>query len=79
MTPVDALIERPGGSPVAEYVSVWPSGSLALISSETGAPSAFDWLPGFTTTGGRFTLFTVHVKVTVRLVTPSDTVTVATG
>ena len=39
MSPVVVLILRPGGKPVALKVRASPSGSLALIGSDTVAPS----------------------------------------
>ena len=75
-TPVEALIEMPPGRPVAEYVSVSPSASLALASSPVGVtPSAsLRSVRSVEKTGAALTLVTVQVNVSVALAVPSDTV-----
>src|SRR6185503_788673 len=51
--PVVLLIASPVGSPVAEYVSVSKSGSVATICN-VNAPCLMLMLPGLVTDGGRF-------------------------
>src|SRR5262249_25634289 len=47
-----------------------------VTASETAWPSGVLWGPGLVTTGGRSTLPTVQVKVTLLLRRPSEAVTV---
>ena len=76
MTPVPALIVRPAGRPVAENVSVWPSGSLAETATPaTVSPSVLTWLAAAITTGRRLTSVTRHVKARVTASDPSLTAT----
>ncbi len=51
MTPLAALIARPGGRPLAEYVSGSPFGSLAEIATLAATPTVPLWLPGEPTLG----------------------------
>src|SRR5258706_16165971 len=60
--PVVGLIDSAGGSPVALYVSVSPSGSLAVTARLIAAFSAFVWSVIAVMTGARFRFVTVHVK-----------------
>ena len=53
MTPVVALMERPVGSPVAEYVNASKSASDAEIA-RTNEPGAWLKFPGFSTEGATF-------------------------
>ena len=52
IVPVLVLIARPAGSPVAENESVSPSGSLALIGSDTACPTVEAWLATAASVGG---------------------------
>src|SRR3954469_11177386 len=45
MRPVEALIDKPAGRPVADQVSV-PAGAVAVICREPAVPTLVDWLPG---------------------------------
>jgi hypothetical protein len=74
--PVAGLIARLGGKPVALYVSVSPSGSLAVTARLTMAFSACVWSATAVITGARFRFVTVHVKLVLADKVPSDTVTV---
>src|SRR5689334_5288760 len=48
--PVEELMDRPAGRPVALYVNVWPlSESVAWIWSEAAVLTCVDWLPGLVT------------------------------
>src|SRR5258706_2674682 len=76
IAPVAGLIVRLGGNPVALYVSVPPSGSLAVIAKLTMAFSAFVWSATAVITGARFTLVTVQVKLALADKVPSETLTV---
>ncbi len=76
IVPVVGLIASPFGSPVALKVSVSPSGSVAPVAVVTAAFSAVVWPAIAVTTGGRFTLETVHVKACSADVVPSETDTV---
>src|SRR5439155_7662434 len=58
MVPVEELMERPNGKPVAAYVFVPPP--EALIGSEMLSPSSSDWSPGLVMEIG---LSTVQVNV----------------
>jgi hypothetical protein len=62
IVPVEELIVTPDGNPVAEYWSVLPSGSDAVMAC-VNEPAETVRFPGFVITGGRFVLVTVHVKV----------------
>ncbi len=77
MRPVPVLIDRPVGRLVAPYTSVSPSRSVAPASRLMTAPSAWVWLgTSWSNVGSRFTLVTVHWKVSVAsTVGPSRTVT----
>ncbi len=78
ISPVEELIDRPPGRPVAAYVSVSPSMSVAAAESEIGlfsslVRSARFWL----NVGGRLVLVTVQVNVSVApVVTPLSSLTV---
>src|SRR4051794_6579946 len=48
MRPVEALIARPAGRPVADHV-IAPAGALAVICSDSAVPTLPDWLPGLLT------------------------------
>src|SRR5258706_15318301 len=76
IAPVVGLIVRAGGSPVALYVSVSPSGSLAVTARLTVAFSACVWSVIAVMTGARFRFVTVQVKLVLADKVPSDTVTV---
>src|SRR5258706_696688 len=76
MRPVGGLIVSAGGSPVALYVSVSPSGSLAVTARLIGAFSAFVWSATAVITGARFRFVTVQVKLALADKVPSDAVTV---
>jgi hypothetical protein len=54
ITPVELLIVTPEGRPVAEYWSVSPSGSDAVIACVKG-PAGIVLLPGFVIDGGLLT------------------------
>src|SRR5215471_7180314 len=50
ISPVEELMDRPAGSPVAPYVSVCPDAeSLARICRLTAVPTVEVWLPGLVT------------------------------
>src|SRR5258705_138168 len=76
MRPVAGLIVSAGGSPVALYVSVSPSGSLAVTARLIGAFSAFVWSATAVITGARFRFVTVHVKLVLADSVPSQTLAV---
>src|SRR5258706_39908 len=76
MRPVAVLIVSAGGSPVALYVSVSPSGSLAVTARLIAPFSAFVWSPIAVMTGARFRFVTVQVKLALADNVPSDAVTV---
>ncbi len=82
-TPVVQSSQRPGGSPIAEYIrrcvgfTVPESGSLAWICRLTASPSWPPWSPGFVSVGGLSActpVVMVHLVI-VRLVVrvPSET------
>ena len=52
MKPVDAMTVRPGGRPVALYVSGSPFGSLPASCKLAGCPTIEFCVPGFTSAGG---------------------------
>src|SRR5262249_29203231 len=54
MRPVELLMLRPVGRPVAAYVSASPFGSVAAIVRSTAVPVAPVSGPGFVTEGGEF-------------------------
>lgn len=62
MRPVVVFIVSAGGNPTTLKVRESPSGSLAASESDTVAPGAVVWLPGFWRTGGRFGGTIVQVK-----------------
>src|SRR5258706_89672 len=76
MRPVAVLIVSAGGSPVALYVNVSPSGSLAVTARLIGAFSGFVWSATAVITGARFTFVTVQVKLVLADKVPSETLTV---
>ncbi len=50
ISPLEALIDRPAGRPVADQVSVWPDWeSVAVICRDFAVPTVPDWLPGLFT------------------------------
>src|SRR5258706_8056044 len=76
IAPVVGLIVSAGGSPVALYVSVSPSGSLAVTARLTMAFSACVWSPIAVMTGARFRFVTVQVKLVLADSVLSKTLTV---
>src|SRR5258706_3770175 len=70
------LIVSEGGNPVALYVSVSPSGSLAVTARLTVAFSAFVWSATAVITGARFRFVTVQVKLALADNVASETLTV---
>ena len=71
-----ALNVAPLGSPLAEYVSASPSGSLPEIVKLSVEFEFTDLLPIAVRVGARFTLLTVMVMVVLAVRLPSETVSV---
>ena len=62
ISPENALIDKPGGRPLAMKPMSLPSGSDATMTRLTVVPSSLICGPGSVITGARFVLSTVQVK-----------------